>query len=48
MAAILAAMMAAILNLCNSTNETYVGSYNRYIYQIWAKSAERFKSYRVL
>ena len=33
MAVILANMMAAILNLCNPTNETYLGSYNRYIYQ---------------
>ena len=45
MAAILTAMMAAILNLCNQTNGTYVGSYNRYIYQILAKSAKRFTSF---
>ena len=46
-AAILAAMITAILNLCNPTNGTYVGSYNRYINVIWAKSFKRFKSYRV-
>ena len=37
-----------MIRICVTQRIEHVGSYSRYIYQIWAKSAKRFKSYRVL